>query len=376
MLLVNRLLQSLVLPLSALVLLACSGCFWGEVDGQLFFKVTATNYDQYEELLYPGERSDRWGELFEDRVLMCSDGGDDCDLASLERSDSLDLYLPYRSQRARGMITQKGDLQITSHLDVGDAYRELATDAFSDWAYMDDEDRLYGLAGDGCAADQAAADRTGVGRCVRQELLDNSASYEPLDEDLRLVITINLPGEDDIRSTRCQDYPVTFQSSDWSLPRTLRVNYNANEPEETEEGSGVYIYGEETPPLAQCDIEVYSRLQLGIEQFSADRYGADDEDGPCTIDGEPCDVERSNEAEDTLLGTVELEELVLPDEEGSPRARGRYKLRFTSDRFSARDGKVEVSGEFNVELRLDREQITEPDRNLDVESTDSETTGG
>jgi len=149
------------------------------------------------------------------------------------------------------------------------------------------------------------------------------------------------------------------------------VNYNANEPEETEEGSGVFVYGAETPPLARCDIEVYSRLQLGIEVFSADQYGAEGEDGPCTIQGEPCDVERVNTEDGTMRGTVELEALRLPGEEGNSQAKGRYNIRFTSDRFSARDGKLEISGEFDVELRRDREEVEEPDRNVDIDDTDS-----
>lgn len=343
-----------------------SGCFWGDADGQLFFQVSAENYDQYEELLYPAERAERWAEIFTDRSTLCSGAEAECDLDSLERSDLLELFLPYKTERARGLITQKGDLQVTAHLDVGDAFKELAESDFEDWAYMDDTDQLYGLSGDGCSSDSEALDRTGVGRCMRSELIENSTEYLGLDEDLRLVISINLPGEDDIRSTRCQDRPGTFESSDWNLPRTLRVNYNANEPEEVE--GGLEVYGEETPPLAQCDIEIYARLQLGIEVFSADRYGNEDETHQFTLD-------RVNGEDSTMPGTVELEELVLPGEEGDARVSGRYNIRFTSDRFSARDGKVEISGDFDVEVRRDREEIDEPDRNLDLEDTDSEQTG-
>jgi len=355
--------------------LFCTGCFWGEADGQLFFKVSAANYEQYEDLLYPAERTERWTEIFSERSSMCSGGESECDLNSLARTDLLDLYLPYETERARGLITQKGDLQITAHLDVGEAYESLTVDSFDDWAYMDSADELYGREGDGCTSDLEAGDRTGVGRCLRSELIDHGVSYTPLDEDLRLVITVNLPGEDDIRSTRCQGRPSTFASSDWDLPKTLRVNYNANEPEETEEDSGLFIYGEETPPLAQCDIEVYSRMQLGIEVFSADRYGADRDDGPCVIDGGPCDIGQVNTADTTLLGTVEIEELILPGEEGDAHAKGRYNIHYTSDRFSGRDGELEISGDFNVELRRDREEVEEPERDVNIEDTDSSQTG-
>jgi len=366
----------LALCLTLLISTLLSGCFWGEADGQLFFKVSSENFEQYEDLLYPPERAERWAEIFGDRSTMCSGGEAECDLDSIERSDLLDLYLPYKTDRARGMITQKGDLQITAHLDVGTAYGELAVESFEDWGYMEDSSRLYGRDGDGCDVAAEPVDRTGVGRCVRNEVLDHTAGYDSLDEDLRLVITVNLPGEDDARSTRCQDRPTTFASSDWTLPRTLRVNYNANEPEEVaDDGEQYLVYGEETPPLAQCDIEVYSRVQLGIEVFSADRYGAEDDDGPCTLQGAPCHLDLTNGADSTMVGTVELEELVLPGEEGQAMARGRYNIRFTSDRFSARDGKVEISGDFLVELRADREELDEPDRNLDLEDTDSQQTG-
>ena len=215
-----------------------------------------------------------------------------------------------------------------------------------------------------------------MGRCLRSEVMEHYAGYDALDEDLRLVITVNLPGEDDVRSTRCQDRPTSFESSDWELPRTLRVNYNANEPEEVEdEGEVFQVYGEETPPLAQCDIEVYSRAQLGIEVFSADRFGAEDDDGPCSYQSGPCHLGLENSEESTLVGTIQLEELVLPGEEGQAKAKGRYNIRYTSDRFSARDGKLEVSGDFDVELRLDREELDEPDRNLDLEGTDDQQTG-
>jgi len=361
------------LSLGLLFAMLLSGCFWGQADGQLFFKVSGENYEQYTDLLYPGERAERWAEIFSERETLCSGGEAECDIGDLERSDLVELYLPYETDRARGMITQKGDLQITSHLKVGKTYQSLAVGAFEDWAYMENSDFLYGLSGDGCSSETEAADRTGVGRCLRSELLQNPAGYEVLDEDLRLVISINLPGADDIRSTRCQDQPSSFVSADWTLPRTLRVNYNANEPEEVEDG--IEVYGEETPPLAQCDIEVYSRLQLGIEVFSADRYGADDDNGACSHNGAPCHLGLVNGEDETLVGTVELEELVLPGEDGQARAKGRYNIRYTSDRFSARDGKVEISGDFDVEVRLDREQVDEPDRNLDLEDTDSQQTG-
>ncbi|HCP46285.1 MAG TPA: hypothetical protein DIU15_09600, partial [Deltaproteobacteria bacterium] len=300
--------------LVALAVMPLTGCFWGEADSQVFFKVGGENFEYYEDLLYPTDRKDEWTEMFEARDTLCDDGSDDCGVEDLERSDLLDLYVPFETTRVRGLLTQKRDLQVTAHLDVGQAFKALADDDYDDWAYLRDVERAYGREGQGCSADLEAAERTGVGRCLLSEVESNPGPYARLGEDLRLVILINLPGEDDIRSTRCQDRSPSFESDDWEYPRTLRVNYAATEPVEIDDGLEVYG-GEEDPPLALCDIEVYARLQLGSEVFSANYYGKDDEDQEFTL-------ERINGEDDTMLGTVELEELILPDEEGDSRVRG------------------------------------------------------
>jgi len=353
------------LPLVGLLaVVPLTGCFWGEADSQVFFKVGADNVEYYEDLLYPTDRKEEWAEMFEGRESVCEDGGDDCGVEDLERSDLLDFYVPFETPRVRGLLTQKRDLQVTAHLDVGEAFKALTDDGYDDWAYLEDTEKVYGREGQGCSVEFDGAERTGIGRCVRSEVEANEAAYRKLSEDLRLVILINLPGEDDIRSTRCQDRSPTFESGDWDYPRTLRINYAATEPVEVEDGLEVYG-GEDDPPLALCDIEVYARLQLGSEVFSANFYGQDDEDQDFTL-------ERINGDDETLLGTVELEELLLPGEDGDARVKGRFNVRFTSDRFSVQDGSVEVAGDFDAEVRLDAEEIEEPDRSLDLESIDSD----
>ena len=347
------------------MLVVLPGCFWGETDANAFFKLSAANYENYEELLYPSDRAAAWSEIFESRPSICVDGdGDDCVGGEYERSDLMDLYLPYQTDRVRGLVSQKDDLQITAHFDVSEAYSLMAADGFGDLGYLMDEDEIYGRSGDGCTIEGIdAADRTGVGPCLRSELMDNADAYKVLDEDIRLVLLVNLPGTDDVRTTGCQDRPMTFESSDWDFPRTLRVNYNAGEPVEIDDDEYVYGDPEDHPPLQQCDIEVFAQLQLGFERFNADYYGQEDEDNALTLD-------RVNGADETLIGTVEIESLLLPGEDGYQYGRviGRYNIRFTADRFAPRDGKMEIAGDFNTEIRPDPVEVDEPERETDLTS--------
>lgn len=351
----------LMLPLAAILV---PGCFWGETDATMFFKISAGNVEQFSELFYPVDRAEAWTSIFEARPNICPDGEQDC--ATRERSDLIDVYVPYDTTRGRGLITQKGDLQITTHLDMGEAYEALIDDGMSGWGYLENTDAIYGAAGDGCAVpsgDGAGYTRTGVGRCVADEVRSNPDDYTSLDEDLRLVIVLNLLGLDDVRSTSCQD---ALDRPAWDLPKTLRVNYSARlpEPQDPDDEDSPLVYSDDLAPLPQCDIEVFSRLQLGILRFNADWYGQDperDEDArnPFTLD-------RVNTDGETIRGTVELEELVLPDEGDAPRAKGRYNLAFTSDRFADRDGTVIIEGTFDVEIRRDPEEIQAPERETDI----------
>ncbi len=116
--------------------------------------------------------------------------------------------------------------------------------------------------------------------------------------------------------------------------------------------------------MPQCDIEVFSRLQLGILRFNADWYGQDREREEGELN--PFTLDRTNGADETIRGTVELEELVLPDDGDDPRAKGRYNLAFTSDRFADRDGSVIIEGSFDVEIRRDPEELQAPERETDI----------
>ena len=344
-------------------LLLLPGCFWGETEADAFFKVSAANFSNYQGLLFPEERADAWTTIFEARPTVCVDGTDEgCSDGEWQRSDLLDLYMPYNTDRVRGMLTQKDDLQLTAHFDVADSYALHVNDGWSDLAYLMNEDEVYGRQGEGCEIEGIdAAARTGIGPCLRSELMDNASAYSSLDEDIRLVMLINLPGVDDVRTTACQDRPQTFESDDWSYPRTLRVNYNAGQPVEVDDDEYVYGNTEDNPPLHQCDIEIFAQLQLGFERFNADYYGQEDDSGGLTLD-------RVNSEGETLIGTVEIESLIMPGEEGYEygRVTGRYNLRFTADRFAPRDGKVEIEGSFNTEIRVDSVEVNQPERETDL----------
>lgn len=338
-----------------------SGCFWGEVDGGARFTVSAGNVDQYVDLLYPTDRAEVWQSMFESRPVACPPDEEDCDTEDRERSDLVDLFLRYDTTQVRGLMTARGDLQITAHLDVGDAYKALVDDSFSDWDYLTRSDRIYGVAGDGCGNDVDERDRTGVGRCIFEEINDNTTSYQRLDEDIRLVILVNLPGTDDVRAVDCQDAPREFNSTDWEYPRTMLVNYDAVGP--VEDGDETR-YGnpddEDLPPLVQCEYEVFSRLNVATQVFGADYYGEGDDNADLTIE------EARDETEEPLVGTVILEELSLPGEDGETRAKGKYHLAFTSQRFSQQDGAVVFEGSFDTAIRTDPVAVDDPDRDIDL----------
>ncbi len=359
---IRRSQSPLLLLLPALAL--TPGCFWGDVDAGVTFTVTEKNVDQYLGLLYPTSQQQVWTDVFSDRPNLCPDG-DECDTDELERSDMLELFLRYESTRTRGLMTQKGDLQITSHLDVGAAFKALSKDSYGDWEYMTREDRLAGRTGDGCTGEVGGADRTGVGRCILEEVQANEAAYKKISEDIRLVILINLPGEDDVRSVACQDEPREFSSTDWSYPRSLLVNYDATGPVEIDDDETVYGTADDEP-LPQCKVEVYSLLSVATQVFAGDYFGELDESNDDTIE------EARDETDEPLVGTVVLDELTLPDEGGQAHAKGRYSLAFTAQRFSERDGAVTIEGSFDVDVRVDPEEVEDPDRNIDLDPSPAE----
>ena len=107
---------------------------------------------------------------------------------------------------------------------------------------------------------------------------------------------------------------------------------------------------------------------MGIEVFGADYYGEDEADK--ADDDRELTLDRENDSDETLLGTVELESLSLPGDGGDARATGRFNIAFTSNRFADLDGEVTISGTFDTEVRRDAEEIDEPEREIDLESVE------
>ncbi len=356
---------ALLLVLSTLLL---PGCFWGDNEASIDFTLSSSNYEFFSGLLYPTEVEEGWRQTFEARQRQCPDEerAEDCDADDRLESGIIQYPVPYDTSRVRGLFTQKSDLQITAHLDMGDVYKALEEDGFSPWGHFDDEDEAWGRDGEACGSNLGPYERTGVGPCLRQSVQDNIAAYKGLTEDLRLVILINLPSVDDVRSTICQEAARDFTSTDWEYPRTLKINHNALLPAD---GTDFYA-DEDTRPLSACEIEAFAQLKLGIEVFGADYYGEDEVD--IDDDFRELTVDRENEDDETLLGTVELESLTLPGEGGPARAAGRYNIAFTSNRFGDLDGAVTISGSFDAEVRRDAEEIEEPEREVDLESAESE----
>jgi hypothetical protein len=348
------------------------GCFYGENESEMVFTLSSENYTFFGGLLYPTELEEGWSQTFDARQRHCPDENDidDCDADDREDSSVIQYAIPYDTSRVRGLLTQKNDLQITAHLNIGDVYKALEESGYDEWDHFTDEDEGWGRDGDGCGSNFGPYERTGIGPCLLENVQNNVASYKRLDEDLRLVILINLPSEDDVRSTVCQDAPRDFESADWTYPRTSKINYNARVPAESgfdpDEKTGYYD-DEDTRPLQGCEIETYARIKLGNEIFSADYYGEDELELP--EDEHELLVDRNNDDGETLLGTVELESLVLPGE-GDARAVGRYNIAFTASRFGELSGAVTISGTFDAEIQTDVQEIDEPERELDLESAE------
>lgn len=350
-----------VLPMAALAL---PGCFWGEVDGGARFAVSEANVAEYVDLLYPTDRQAEWEAMFADRPTVCEPGEEGCERNERVRSDLIEVFLRYDTTRVRGLLTQRGDLQITAHLDVGTAYKALADDSFEDWEYLTRSDRVAGVNGDGCDNSPDPEDRTGVGRCVFEEIQANPTTYQKLSEDMRLVMLVNLPGEDDVRSVECQDKPRTFESGDWDYPRALLVNYDATGPVEED---GDERYGDdEDPPLPPCEVEVFSRLSVATQVYAGDYFGEGDENSGLTIE------DGLDATDSPLVGSVVIEELTLPGEGGEARAKGKYHLAFTAQRFSENDGSVVIEGSFDTQIRTDPVQVEDPDREIDLDPAEGD----
>ncbi len=375
-----RTLGSTLLVLAALPF---SGCSWGTVDAVVSARLSSRNYEYYEDLLYPAAERDVMDELFGARLPACEEEGEDCEEADKDSAGSFEMRLPYDTDEVRGLFTQKGDLQLTAHLQVGDGMAALAEEDWEPWSRLFDEAKSWGVAGDGCG--EGADLRSGAGRCWADAVRAAPEGYQEIKRDLRLVILVNLPGADDTRDPDCAEIDADFSVGDWEYPRMMRINQDVGVQSYQVDGNDDLIQddGEDwrsfydpavVPPLAQCDLEAFALLQLGPEQFSADWFGETEYEerrkdipspSPDDLQDWEFGLDATNPEEEALLGTVEIQSISLPGSD-DPRAKGRFHLRFESQRFPNRDGLIDVEGDFDVEVRADAEAVTDPERQLDI----------
>jgi hypothetical protein len=279
------------------------GCASGDIDADLNLYLEQGNLDFYEDVLFPSSRRDVYDGIFE------------------EAPGYLPLHLPYKATRIDAVITQRGDLQITSHLTTGKVFRDhLVADDLDylgsdDWNGDEEEERF---------GDQLLA-----------ELSDLDEAYDRLDEDLRLILLVNLPAaaaEED-----------GWSASEWDYPVELTANYQQI----------VLDDQDQELPIAEDDIELMSRLIVGGELFE-------------TLLGQRFD-EETGQLEDDEAPNLVLDSLTMPGEDGRlGLASGSFDLTLQTDSFSASSGISTIQGDFEVEIHTDRWALDDLDVQEDL----------
>ncbi len=277
------------------------GCASGEIDADLRLYLEQGNLDFYEDVLFPSSRRDVYDGIFE------------------EDPGYLPLQLPYQATRVDGIITQRGDLQITSHLTTGKVYRD----------HLDAADLDY--LGD----DRWNDGDVEAGTQLLDELTEPDTAYNKLDEDLRLILLINLPPE-----AADED---GWTGDGWDYPVELAANYQQTELDDQDQEL----------PIAEEDIELMSRLIVGGELFEtlfAQRF--EEESGTLLDDEAP---------------NLVLDSLTMPGEDGRlGQATGSFDLTLEAGSFSASSGISTISGDFDVEIRRDRWALDDLDVQEDL----------
>lgn len=278
------------------------GCASGEVDADLRLYLEQGNLDFYEEVLFPASRRDVYDEIF------------------VEEDTALPLHLPYQATRVDAIVTQRGDLQITSHLTAGAAFREHHSAA--DLEYLQGDDWNGG--------------DVDAGDLLYAELEEPDTSYRKLDEDIRLILLVNLPdGSGD-----------AWAADEWTYPVELMANYRETVLDEQDEELAI----------PEEDIELMSRLIVGGELFE-------------TVYGQRYDEVEETAVEDDAPNMI-LDNLTLPGEDGRlGQASGSFDLMLEASSFSASSGVAMLSGEFEVDVRADRWALDDLDVQEDIQES-------
>ena len=281
------------------------GCASGEIDAELRLYLEQGNLDFYEEVLFPGSRRDVYDEIF------------------VEEDVYLPLALPYQATRVDAILTQRGDLQITSHLTAGTMFRK--HHSASELEYLQEDD-WNGDDGD-------------AGSLLFEELEEPDSTYDKLDEDIRLILLVNLP----------DDAGDGWSSDDWSYPAELMANY----------GDTVLDAQDQELAIPEEDIQLMSRLIVGGELFE-------------TVLGQRFDEATGGAIDDDAPNMV-LDSLTLPGEDGRlGQAKGSFDLMLEASSFSASSGVAMFSGSFDVDVRADRWALEDLDVQEDILDSSAE----
>ncbi len=290
--------------IAALGLLLGLGCASGEVDAELGLYLERGNLDYYEEVVFPTARRDAYESLFASVPLY------------------LPLHLTYRTDSVDAIITQRGDLQITAHLDAGAIYHEEMT--ADDFDYLNEE-QWNG---------ESEEDR--YGETLYDELTEPDTSYRSLSEDLRLILLVNLPEPPD---------EGLWSSDEWDYPVELLANYRDTWVDEEDQEHDI----------PEDEIQLMSRMIIGSELFE-------------TLNGSRFDEAMATFVEDESPHMV-LDELVMPGEDGRlGHAVGTFDLTLESDTFSASSGVATITGEFDVQVHEDRWALEDLDVQEDIDA--------
>ncbi len=285
----------------AVTVLGGIGCTEGQVEADLDLYLAHGNLDYYEDVLFPSERRDTYDEIFAEVPLY------------------LPLHLRYVTTEVDALITQRGDLQITAHLESGRLYEAEDTDL----SYLEDE----------TWNGESEEDRWG--QDLFEELSEPDSSYAGLSEDVRLILLINLPepdGEDG------------WSSGEWDYPRELWANY----------GDTVLDENDQEFDIPEDEIQLMSRMIIGGELFETlNNTRFDEAEGVTVEDPSP---------------NVIVEQLSMPGEDDKyGRAVGSFDLMLEADTFSASAGIASIVGEFDVEIHDDKWALDDLDVQEDVD---------
>ena len=293
----------LLLTLGGIALAASlAGCPAGEVTADLSLYLANGNLDYYEEVVFPSSSRETYDAIFADVPLH------------------LPLHLTYETTQVDALITQRGDLQITAHLQSGGLF----TGATSGLEYLNEPDW------------NGESEESRYGEALYEEITGSEGVYAKLDEDIRLILLVNLPAA-------AEDEEV-WSSDGWEYPTELWANYQ-----------DVWLDDDgQEHDIAEDDIQLMSRMIIGGELFE-------------TINGWRFDEELGYTVEDESPHVL-LESLIMPGEDGRfGSATGSFDLMLEADSFAASSGVASISGEFDVDVHSDRWALDDLDVQEDLE---------